>query len=130
MRSVLTTLAAAALLAVAAAPSQALTLLPPSGQYIGSANNGANIVFSLDLSNHDQYLVRDFYIHGHKRFSQTGFRLPHGSYGEFSVRFPHHQNLHIWGAWQSTYGHVDGGYAYDYNGHRYIHHWTAKADGF
>ena len=130
MRPLISLLAAAALL-TAAAPSQALTLLPPAGQYLGQApSNHATIVFSLDLSDLHNTKVRDFTIFGTRFFASAPWHYDHSSYGYFSVRLHNHQNMHIWGTWKAQYGHMQGGYAYDYHGHRITRHYEAKADGF
>lgn len=130
MRLALAALAAAAVLAVTEAPAQALTLLPPAGQYLGTASNGAHILFSLDLSDLDHTKVVDFRINGTKYFSAAPWHYDNNTYGYFNVRVVGHGNMHVWGNWKSEYGHMHGGYAYDYNGHRVTRHFEAKADGF
>jgi hypothetical protein len=129
MRFVLPALAAALLAVVPAQASQ--ILLPPAGQYIGKADNHANIIFSLNLDDLDNTKVVDFFIHGHKKFSSSTFHYGHNTYGWFRYESRHGSQLHVWAHWLAQYGHVAGGYSYiDGSGHRVTHHWAAAADGF
>jgi hypothetical protein len=130
MSRILPLLAAASFL-IAAAPAGALTLLPPAGQYLGQVReNQSTTIFSLDLSDLNHAKVRNFEIFGTRYFSAAPWHYGSNTYGYFNVRLHNHQNMHIWGTWKSQYGHMLGGYAYDYHEHRITRHYDAAADGF
>jgi hypothetical protein len=129
MRTVLTALAAAALLAVASTPAHAQTLIPPAGQYLGKADNGDNVIFSLDQSNIHHIMVVNFTLHGHHRFSHAHFYYSRHDFGSFRIEL--HDGFHAWGHWsQENYGHMSGGFSYIHNHQRIVHEYTASADGF